>query len=82
VKPGDIVQQGSRVLRMSKDGRPIAPSSMRGIVIAIRELPHHMKNSRNGDWSKLLGRTVDVFWFNGRFQRNFAENSLEVVKDS
>jgi hypothetical protein len=28
----------------------------------------------------MLGRQVDVLWGNGRLSKNFAENSLEVIK--
>lgn len=80
MKVGDLVKQGTRVMKMHKGGKPMPPSRMMGMVVAIRTLPEEMKTSRNGNWSKLLGgSTVDVLWFNGRLVKNFAINSLEVV---
>jgi|APSaa5957512576_1039674.scaffolds.fasta_scaffold34584_2 hypothetical protein len=80
MKVGDLVRQGNRVINLHKGGKPMPPSRVMGMVVAIRDLPEEMKVSRNGNWSKLLGGgTVDVLWFNGRLIRNFAMNSLEIV---
>jgi len=70
-------------MKMHKGGKPMAPSKMIGIVLAIRELPKEMKNSRNGNWANVLGHnTVDVLWQSGKVSKNFAENSLEVVSEN
>ena len=79
MKVGDIVKQGTRIMKMRESGKPISPSAMLGTVVAINELPEEMKNSRNGNWAILLGRTVDVMWASGKLSKNFAENSLEVM---
>ena len=57
------------------------PSSMMGMVVAIRRLPEEMLASeRHTHWVKALGgSTVDLLWFNGRLLKNFAMNGLEVV---
>lgn len=82
MKVGDIVVQGSRVFEMRKGGKKQESSKMIGTVITIHNTPYQMKESRNGDWSTLLGdHTIDVLWANGRLTENFAENSLEVLND-
>lgn len=82
MKVGDIVIQGSRVIEIRQGGKKKKRSKMIGTVIAIHKIPEEMKDSRNGDWSKLIGsNTVDVLWTNGKLSENFAENSLEVIKE-
>ncbi len=81
MKVGDLVVQGTRVMKMTRGGKPMPPSSMMGMVVAIRRLPEEMLASeRHTHWVKALGgSTVDVLWFNGRLVKNFAMNGLEVV---
>ena len=80
MKVGDLVQQGSRLIEMKKGGKKQDPSKRVGIVIEIREIPPEMLNGRS-DWAKMLGRTIDVMWDNGKMSKNFAENSLEVISE-
>tara|TARA_R110002020_G_scaffold37239_20_gene112635 strand:+ start:3322 stop:3567 length:246 start_codon:yes stop_codon:yes gene_type:complete len=80
MKVGDLVQQGSRMIEMRKRGKKQDPSKRVGVVIEIHEIPPEMLNGRS-DWAKILGRTIDVLWDNGKLTKNFAENSLEVVSE-
>jgi hypothetical protein len=83
MKVGDLVTQGSRVIEIRKASKKQTASQMIGTVIAIHKLPEQMESSRNGDWSKLLGKnTADVLWSSGKLSENFAERSLEVVNGS
>jgi hypothetical protein len=87
MKVGDMVRQCGKIMKMSKDGKPVKSSTMVGIVVAIHEheLPDHDDSKRLKEKTlniiNLVGRPVDVLWANGKLSKNFAENSLEVVKD-
>ena len=73
MKIGDIVVQGTRLMKMHKNGQPFVPSKMKGLVVAVHKLPEALRSTRNGDWFKTLGgQTVDVFWDNGKLSENFA----------
>ena len=80
MKVGDLVQQGSRLIEMRKGGKKQDPPKRVGVVIEIHEIPPEMLNGRS-DWAKMLGRTIDVMWDNGKMSKNFAENSLEVISE-
>jgi|TARA_R110001583_G_scaffold5598_11_gene30109 hypothetical protein len=81
MKIGDVVCQGSRVIKLGNRIR----SKRLGVVIDIRDTylgpPNWKKQAHLQAWSKLLGQAVDVLWDNGHLSENFAENSLEVVTD-
>jgi len=81
---GDLVCQGTRVIAMRSRGKPMPPSKMTGIVIAIRDIPpaRHNEKERLRNLVDMLGRQVDVMWSNGKLSKNFAENSLEVISES
>ena len=87
MKVGDMVRQGDKIMKMSKGGKPVQSSPMVGIVVAIHEhdLPDHDDPKRLKEKTlniiNLVGRPVDVLWANGKLSKNFAENSLEVVKN-
>ena len=79
MKVGDVVRQGSRVIKIRGKKR----SKIVGTVVAIHDLPDELTMFRNAGWSKLLGsRTVDVLWSNGKLSENFAEHSLEVINEN
>lgn len=80
MKVGDLVQQGTRVVKFKGKSAP-EKSKRVGIVLEIEELPNHVRNTPNGDWISFLGRGVTVLWDNGKITKKFAENSLEVVSD-
>jgi hypothetical protein len=83
MKIGDIVVQGTRLMKVHKDDKPVEPSKMKGLIVAVRTLPEALKSTQNGNWFKTLGgQTVDVFWDNGKLSENFAANSLEVIIES
>tara|TARA_Y100000296_G_C5131724_1_gene235929 strand:+ start:504 stop:752 length:249 start_codon:yes stop_codon:yes gene_type:complete len=79
MKVGDLVQQGTRVVKFKGMYTP-KKSRRVGIVMEIHEIPVEMLNGRS-DWAATLGRTVDVLWDNGKITEGFAENSLEVISD-
>ena len=74
MKIGDIVQQRGDFIKGN-----IRVGTSLGIVLKIREFPDHMKTSRNGDWTKVLGRGITVLWSSGKIHENFAESALVVV---
>jgi len=80
MKVGDLVQQGTRVVRFK--GRHAPKKSKRvGIVLEIEELSERGVDAYLGDWNSFLGRDVTVLWDNGKITKGFAENSLEVISD-
>ena len=79
MKVGDLVQQGTRVVKFKGENAP-KKSKRVGVVMEIHEIPVEMLNGRS-DWAEVLGRTVDVLWANGKLTKGFAENSLEVISD-
>jgi len=79
VKVGDLVVQGTKVLKLYEDGKPKAPSKNIGTVIAVR--PHDPDSNIPETWRKNLGRLVDVLWPSGKISEDMAENSLEVIND-
>ena len=83
MKVGDIVKQNDNIMKMTKGGKPRAPSTMVGVVVEIRnQLPPKREETKKlREWMKMLGRQIDVLWENGRLSTNFAENSLEVVAE-
>jgi hypothetical protein len=78
VKVGDLVVQGTRVMKMMKGGKPMLPSMRVGIVLAVHEHPQPIPEKVSG-WMKHIGRPIDVLWSNGKRTKNFAENGLEVI---
>ena len=61
MKVGDLVVQGTRVMKMTRGGKPMPPSSMMGMVVAIRRLPEEMLASeRHTHWVKALGGSTAV----------------------
>ena len=80
MKVGDLVQQGSRVMEIRKSGKKQAPPKRVGIVLEIHDLSEEMM-VRQPAWAKVLGRTIDVLWDNGKITEGFAENALEVISD-
>ena len=81
MKIGDIVRQGNRICKITRNGKPRQNPTNIGIVVDIRDMPparpeeaQHLRNMMS-----MLGRQVDVLWENGKLTENFAENSLEVV---
>ena len=85
MKVGDLVKQGDRVVKF-KGARQPRRSRHLGIVVAIDGdiFPKEWDSDENTNrktWGEVLGRRVDVFWMNGKFSKNFAENSLEVVSE-
>ena len=83
MKVGDLVVQGTRVMKIHKGGKPCTLGTMMGTVVAIREMPPACENEKERlrDFMDLLGRQVDVLWQSGKLSKNFAENSLEVVSE-
>jgi len=79
MKIGNLVQQGTRVIKFKGENAP-KKSKRVGVVVEIHEIPVEMLNGRS-DWAAVLGRTVDVLWDNGKISKNFAEKSLEVVSE-
>ena len=82
MKIGDIVKQSDKIMKMTKNGKPRKPSRMVGVVVEIRnQLPPKKQETKAlRQMMAMLGRQVDVLWGNGRLSKNFAENSLEVIK--
>jgi hypothetical protein len=82
MKIGDIVKQSDKIMKMTKNGKPRKPSRMVGVVVEIRnQLPPKKQETKAlQQMMAMLGRQVDVLWGNGRLSKNFAENSLEVIK--
>ena len=80
MKIGDLVQQGTRVIKFKGENAP-EKSKRVGIVVKIEESPDGMGETPGGAWMEVLGRTVDVLWDNGKLTKGFAENSLEVISD-
>ena len=79
MKVGDLVQQGTRVIKFKGENAP-EKSKRVGVVVEIHEIPVEMLNGRS-DWAEVFGRTVDVLWNNGKLTQRFAEHSLEVISD-
>ena len=79
MKIGNLVQQGTRVIKFKGENAP-KKSKRVGVVVEIHEIPVEMLNGRS-DWAAVLGRTVDVLWDNGKISTNVAEKSLEVVSE-
>ena len=80
MKVGDLVQQGTRVVKFKGKNTP-KKSKRVGIVLEIEELAHRMGGHHDGDWNSFLGRGVTVLWNNGKITKGFAENSLEVISN-
>ena len=80
MKVGDVVQQWSRIVEMRKSGKKQPESPRVGVVLRIHDLSEEML-ARQPTWAKVLGRTVDVMWDNGKITEGVAENSLEVISD-
>jgi len=81
MKVGDLVQQGTRVIKFKGENVP-EKSKRVGIVVKIEEPPEGPRgHPPRGAWMEVLGRTVDVLWNNGKLTKGFAENSLEVISD-
>jgi hypothetical protein len=82
MKVGDIVRQTDKVLKMSKGGKKTPSPKALGVVVEIRNQlpPKKEETERLMKMMALLGRQVDVLWSSGRLSKNFAENSLEVIK--
>jgi len=79
MKVGDLVQQGTRVIKFKGENAP-KKSRRVGVIMEIHEIPVEMLNGRS-NWAATLGCTVDVLWSNGKLTKRFAENSLEVISD-
>ena len=77
MKVGDLVQQGTRVIKFKGENAP-KKSKRVGVVMEIHEIPVEMLNGRS-DWAEVFGRTV--LWDNGKITKGFAENSLEVISN-
>jgi hypothetical protein len=73
VKVGDVVIQGSKLVKLSGMSR----SKMLGVVVAVREQDQRIP----AGWRKNLGRLIDVMWANGKISEGFAENSLEIINN-
>ena len=80
MKIGDLVQQGTRVVKFKGANAP-KKSKRVGIVLEIEELSERAGGHHDGDWNSFLGRGVTVLWDNGKITKGFAENSLEVISD-
>ena len=80
MKIGDIVKQGTRVIKLGKKMKQRTGTNI-GIVIDIREMPVPRENETEylKSMMTMLGRQVDVLWENGKLTKNFAENSLEII---
>ena len=74
MKVGDLVQQGTRLIEMKKGGKKQDPSKRVGVGVEIHEIPPEMLNGRS-DWAKMLGRTIDVLWDNGKISKNLLTTS-------
>ena len=81
MKVGDIVRQSGKLLRMSRDGKPIKPSQMLGVVLAIEPLDPRFVKYQPG-WAKRIGRPITVRWNNGTIKESYAEGALEVVSST
>ena len=79
MKVGDLVKQGDGVIKF-KGAKAPNKSRLIGIIIEIHDLPDELK-ARRADWAKVLGRTVDVLWANGKLTTGFAEHSLDVISE-
>ena len=80
MKVGDLVQQGTRVIKFKGENAP-EKSKRVGVRVKIEEFPEGMGESPGSAWLEVLGRTVDVLWNNGKLTTGFAEHSLEVISD-
>jgi len=80
MKVGDIVRQSGKLLRMNRGGKPIKPSQMLGVVLAIEPLDPKFAKSQPG-WAKRIGRPITVRWNNGTVKENCAEGALEIVSE-
>lgn len=78
MKVGDIVKASDKLLRLSKGGKPIQPSPMLGIVMAIEQIDPDFQEQQPG-WAARIGRPITVLWTNGTLKENYAEGALEVV---
>ena len=83
MKVGDIVRQNNNLIEMKKKNQPHTPSKLVGVVVEIRNQgqPKHQESEWLKCWMDRLGRQVDVLWSNGNLTTNFAENSLDVIKE-
>jgi len=81
MKVGDIVKQSGKLLRMSKGGKPIKPSQMIGVVLAIKPLDPKFATAQP-KWAQHIGRPVTVAWSNGVVKENYAEGALEIISEA
>ena len=81
MKVGDIVKQSGKLLRMTKGGKPIKPSQMLGVVLAIEPLDPKFA-AVQPKWAEHIGRPVKVMWNNGVVKENYAEGALEIVSEA
>jgi len=81
VKVGDLVRQGDRICKITRNGKPRQNPITIGIVVAIRDMPSARPEETKAlrQMMDMLGRRIDVLWENGKLTKNFAENSLDVV---
>ena len=77
MKEGDLVVQGTKLMKLHEGGKPKPPSKSIGTVIAVRPQDSRIPE----EWRKNLGHLVDVLWPSGHLTLNMAENSLEVLDD-
>lgn len=82
MKVGDLVRQGNKVLEMRRGGKRRSPPKVLGVVVEIRNMPppRPEETEQLRSLMAMVGRQVDVLWANGKLSKNFAENSLEVVR--
>ena len=81
MKVGDIVKQGNRICKITRNGQPRQNPTNIGIVVDIRDMPSPRPEETEvlRQMMDMLGRQVDVLWESGKLTKNFAENSLDVI---